>query len=107
MVMGFMVYRHFQNREEKPTENQARLHEVSKALDLYYQDCKTFPSVAQGFDPLLKQPEVEPLCAKWDGPYLDEEDLVDNKGQLFVYSRDEEFYVLELPKGSEPSSAQQ
>lgn len=101
-----LVYRQYQNREIKPTENQARLHEVSKALDLYYQDCKTFPTVEQGFNPLLSKPESEPLCEKWDGPYLDEEDLVDNEGHAFVYTRDEEFYSLELANPQSSASQQ-
>ena len=69
----------------------SQMAEVTRALDLYYQDCKVFPEVAKGLRALVEKPET---CPNWQGPYLAENHLNDVWGRPYLYQREEEFYSL-------------
>jgi general secretion pathway protein G len=79
----------------KPRQEQeigvTRLREVNKALDLFYQDCKSFPKAEIGLQALVEKQED---CKNWQGPYLDRELLKDAWGRPYLYAREEEYYSL-------------
>jgi general secretion pathway protein G len=79
----------------KPKQEQeigaARLREVNKALDLFYQDCKSFPKADAGLTSLIEKPED---CKDWQGPYLERGLLNDAWGRPYIYAREEEYYSL-------------
>jgi len=50
----------------------------AKALDLYYLDCKGFPTEEQGLQALMEEPAASEEGAgvkNWDGPYLEAPEL--------------------------------
>ncbi len=69
----------------------SRLREVNKALDLFYQDCKSFPKAEVGLQALVAKQED---CKSWQGPYLDQALLEDAWGRSYLYAREEEYYSL-------------
>jgi len=58
------------SRMKKAKINQAKIHigELGKALDMYYTDCNSYPTTAEGLGALVTQPST---CAQWGpDPYL-------------------------------------
>ncbi len=57
-------------RMKKAKINQAKIQigEISKALDMYYTDCNSYPTSAEGLGALVTQPSS---CSQWGpDPYL-------------------------------------
>jgi len=60
---------------------------ISMALHQYKLDNKRYPSTEQGLMALYTVPEIEPLAAKWDGPYINRETLIhDPWNNPYLYS---------------------
>ncbi len=57
------------------------------ALQAYYVDCGTFPSVQQGLDALWQKPVLVPVPSNWSGPYVDKCIQNDPWGNPFVYAQ--------------------
>ncbi|MCM2280475.1 MAG: type II secretion system protein GspG [Bdellovibrionaceae bacterium] len=73
---------------------QERLRDLEKSIDMYYADCKSFPTMEQGLEALRAAPDQEPRCSKWDGPYADVDLFTDPWGNRFIYGRDGDFFTL-------------
>lgn len=93
-VCGFGVFALFQSKHRAEREVRVGLAEVGKALDMYFQDCKDFPTLEQGLDALLVAPEMGPRCDTWSGPYFTGASLLDPWGRRFIYERDGAYYSL-------------
>lgn len=70
------------------------MRELERSIDLYYADCKAFPTEDQGLDALRYPPAKEPHCLSWDGPYAEGTSLMDPWGRTFIYLRDGDFFSL-------------
>lgn len=58
------------SRMKKAKVNQAKIQigELSKALDMYYTDCSSYPTAAEGLDALVAAPST---CPGWGpDPYV-------------------------------------
>lgn len=93
IAAGYAIYR-FAVHTDVAADIQVRLRELEKSIDLYYVDCKMFPTEDQGLEALRFAPEKEPLCPTWQGPYADNANLMDPWGRAFIYGRDGDFYSL-------------
>lgn len=93
IVVGLGLRRYM--RVAAPADDmRLRMRELERSLDLYYADCKSFPTVEQGLGALLDSPKAEPLCETWDGPYADENLLKDQWGNFYLYGREDVFFSL-------------
>lgn len=66
----------------------AQIKSIRSALDQYRIDTRTYPSTEEGLEALFSEPseDEEGSSSKWNGPYLDGEDLpVDPWGNDFQY----------------------
>jgi len=90
---AYFGYRHYEGRKSRSTDIRVSIREAVRAVDMYYVDCKTFPSAEQGLAALFSEPTTEPKCRRWDGPYAESE-LKDPWGRPFIYERDGDFFVL-------------
>lgn len=91
-LMAALAY--YWNNVRSPDVARVALTEVARALDLYFQDCKDFPSIEQGLDALVVAPKAGQLCEAWAGPYLEGTSLLDPWGRRFIYERDGAYYIL-------------
>lgn len=84
------------SRMKKAKINQAKIQigEISKALDMYYTDCNSYPTGAEGLQALVAQPGG---CAQWGpDPYLKRAPK-DPWGQDFIYdSQGNTFTIISL-----------
>lgn len=55
------------------------------ALEAYYIDCGSYPTVEQGLSALRKKSEIEPVSDSWNGPYLYKDVPKDPWGNDFEY----------------------
>ena len=55
------------------------------ALEAYYIDCGRYPTVEQGLAALRKKPEIEPVSAGWNGPYMYKDAPKDPWGNEYEY----------------------
>jgi len=58
---------------------------IAMALDLYETDNGNYPSTHQGLKALIEKPLTEPTPTNWKGPYINEENLRDPWGNVYVY----------------------
>jgi len=61
---------------------EIQLTNVSSALQLYYLDVGSYPSEAEGLGALIEAPTASD---GWQGPYLDQSDLVDPWNREWIY----------------------
>lgn len=93
IAAGYGIYK-FTVRPDESEGIQVRLRDLEKAIDLYYADCKMFPTEEQGLEALRFAPEKKPQCPEWQGPYAEGAKLMDPWGHPFIYGRDGDFYSL-------------
>jgi len=77
-VLVAMVVPSISGRGEQARKTAAKTDiesNISNALDLYQLDNGRYPTTEQGLNALLQQPTVEPIPAKWNGPYLKKKKL--------------------------------
>ena len=80
-------------RLKKANMNQAKIliGEVSKALDMYYTDCSTYPSTEEGLQALIQKPAG---CASWGpDPYLKKLNK-DPWGKELIYENVGNTYII-------------
>lgn len=64
----------------------AQISNLETALKEYAADMKGFPKTEDGLKALLSKPSDEKKAKRWDGPYLDEQELpVDPWDNEFIY----------------------
>lgn len=81
------------SRMKKAKINQAKIHigEIGKALDMYYTDCNSYPTTAEGLGALVTQPSG---CSQWGpDPYLKRAPK-DPWGADYIYESQGNTYVL-------------
>ena len=64
---------------------KSQIESFKAALASYYIDCGTYPSDSQGLNALFTKPDMYPVPALWNGPYLDKEIPVDPWGHPYEY----------------------
>jgi general secretion pathway protein G len=82
-VSGFMVARYLGRARVIGARTQ--IDAFSLALSGYYIDAGRYPSTEQGLEALWRRPTLEPVPARWDGPYLEKELGPDPWGNGYVY----------------------
>ncbi len=90
-VVGFLD-------KSRVSNAKIQIKEISKALDMYYADCGSFPTTEQGLAALTQSPGD--TCPNWGPePYRKKEDR-DPWGGAFLYESDSSTYVVRsLGKG--------
>ena len=80
----------------KVDATKVQMKQLGNVLDLYRQECGTYPTTEQGLDALLNEPAAEPKCRNYDREgYLKEKKLPgDGFGNPFLYESDGSKYVL-------------
>jgi general secretion pathway protein G len=72
---------------------KSALTEIAIQLNRFKEDCGFFPSSRQGLNALSENPQEEPKCKNWKGPYGSTQ-LKDTWGSDFVYSSEGQSFVL-------------
>jgi len=84
---------------------------LATALHRFKADCGRFPNAVEGLNALLKKPGGGDIGDKWKGPYVkDEDDLEDPWKQVYQYSYSvkdgqEQVRVWSLGKDGKPNTA--
>ena len=80
----------------KVDATKVQMKQLGNVLDLYRQECGTYPTTEQGLDALLNEPASEPKCTNYDKEgYLKEKKVPgDGFGNPFLYESDGSKYVL-------------
>jgi len=80
----------------KVDATKVQMKQLGNVLDLYRQECGTYPTTEQGLDALLNEPASEPKCTNYDKEgYLKEKKIPgDGFGNPFLYESDGSKYVL-------------
>lgn len=93
------------NAQQNANVKQTRLmmQQTADQLELYNQDCNSYPTSAQGLAALVKQPSSEPPCESWGpSPYAKEEPK-DAWGNRFGYESDGvEYEIISYGKNKRP-----
>ncbi len=85
-MIGPNVFRAADSADIQSTK--AQIKSISNALDQYRLDTRTYPNTEEGLNALFDEPseDEEGASSKWNGPYLDSEDLpTDAWGNDFQY----------------------
>ena len=83
-TVGVMAFRFFDKAKEASARTQ--IENLTLALSSYLFDCRQYPSQQQGLEALWQKPVLEPVPARWDGPYVDKPIKADPWGQPYEYS---------------------
>ncbi len=80
-------------RMKKAQINQARIQigELSKALDMYYTDCNSYPSTSEGLGALVTQPAS---CPQWGPDAYVKKMPKDPWGTEFIYESQGSTFTL-------------
>lgn len=62
-------------RQANPAAAKNQIESFKIALNIYLNDCRSYPSQEQGLEALLQKPVLEPVPEKWNGPYLETKEL--------------------------------
>ena len=81
------------NTSARNAAAKTQIESFCTALEAYYIDCGTYPSLEQGLSALRKKPEVYPISNNWSGPYLYKDPPKDPWG--FEYE-----YLMPGPEGN-------
>ena len=75
------------------------MSKLADALEMYSQDCNTYPTTDQGLEALMDAPQGEPSCDSW-GPVKYIKKLPkDPWGRPYIYESDGvEFNIITLGK---------
>nr|MBP3681579.1 type II secretion system major pseudopilin GspG [Clostridia bacterium] len=90
-TVGFMAINNLEKARNAAAKTQ--IESFCTALEAYYIDCGTYPSLEQGLSALRKKPEVYPISNNWSGPYLYKDPPKDPWG--FEYE-----YLMPGPEGN-------
>jgi general secretion pathway protein G len=79
---------------------KAGMRQVMDQLEMYNQDCNSYPTTEQGLEALVKQPAGDPPCESW-GPQPYSKELPKYAwGTKFVYTSDgTDFEIVSYGKG--------
>jgi general secretion pathway protein G len=72
-ILAAMIVPNFAGRGKQARIAAARVDidtNIAMALDLYELDCGHYPTIDQGLSALFKKPEIAPVPANWNGPYI-------------------------------------
>lgn len=93
--VGFVAVNSLDNARRASAQSQ--IDSFCIALEAYYIDCGSYPSEEQGLSALRTKPTIEPVSAKWNGPYLYKNIPSDPWGNPYVYmipGRDGDYYGI-------------
>lgn len=79
------------------------MQQIMDQLEMYQQDCNSYPTTSQGLNALIKQPSGEPACESW-GPTPYAKDVAkDPWGNEFGYESDGTSYeIISYGKDKKP-----
>lgn len=83
-----MIVPRLTGRSEKAKESIAKADitiNIPTALKLYELDNGILPTTEQGLEALVAKPVRPPLPVSWNGPYVENCDLFDPWGRLYIY----------------------
>jgi general secretion pathway protein G len=83
-----MIVPRLTGRSEKAKESIAKADitvNIPTALKLYELDNGRFPTTEQGLEALAKKPARSPMPLNWNGPYIENQDLIDPWGRPYLY----------------------
>lgn len=58
---------------------------IPTALKLYELDNGRFPTTSQGLEALVSRPSASPVPRNWNGPYIENRDILDPWGNRYQY----------------------
>jgi general secretion pathway protein G len=103
-----MIVPRLTGRSERAKESIARADitiNIPTALKLYELDSGRFPTTEQGLEALVRKPSRAPIPLNWNGPYVENHDLVDPWGRAYIYrypsSRGTDYDLYSLGKSGE------
>lgn len=72
-------------------------------LEMYNQDCNSYPTSSQTLSALVKQPDGEPPCESWGPQPYSKEIPRDAWGNAFIYESDgTEYEIISYGKDKKP-----
>lgn len=72
-------------------------------LEMYNQDCNSYPTTGQGLAALVKQPSGDPACESWGPQPYSKEEPKDSWGNAFGYESDgTDFEIISFGKDKRP-----
>lgn len=81
--VGFRAVNSLDNARRASAQSQ--IDSFCIALEAYYIDCGSYPSEEQGLNALRTKPTIEPVSARWNGPYLYKNIPDDPWGNPYIY----------------------
>ncbi len=93
--VGFVAVNSLDNARRASAQSQ--IDSFCIALEAYYIDCGSYPSEEQGLSALRTKPVIEPVSARWNGPYLYKNIPEDPWGNPYLYTipgRDGDHYGI-------------
>lgn len=82
-LVGPMLFANVSDAKVQAARSQIELFGL--ALDGYRLDNDAYPSGEQGLEALRTMPTIEPIPARWRGPYLRKDVPLDPWGHAYVY----------------------
>ncbi len=94
-ILGLVANRIFGARD-RARDKQVKIimQQITDQLEMYQQDCNSYPTTAQGLLALVKQPSGEPACESWGPTPYAKEEAKDPWGKRFVYESDGTTYEV-------------
>ncbi len=72
LLAGLVLPRMMGRTEEARRQTaEVQIRSIENALALYYADNGTYPTTEQTLKALVEKPTLDPVPAKWKGPYLE------------------------------------
>jgi general secretion pathway protein G len=97
-AVGFSAIKYIERAKTAACRNQIETFRL--ALQSYLLDCDQFPTEAQGLAALWEKPDLAPVPARWDGPYVDRQIPKDPWGGNYIYQnpgkKDLPFSIMSL-----------
>lgn len=89
-ILGSQIFSRF--KTAKVRQAKLQMSEVTKALDVFYADCNSYPDSSQGLNALVTAPAN---CKNWGPePYVKPSLLKDPWGSDFIYENEGSSYTI-------------
>lgn len=93
------------NSQQNAMVKQTKLmiNQTIDQLEMYNQDCNSYPTTTQGLSALVKQPAGEPPCESWGPQPYSKGEPKDAWGNAFGYESDgTDFEIISYGKDKRP-----
>jgi general secretion pathway protein G len=79
------------------------MKQVMDQLEMYNQDCNSYPTTSQGLEALVKQPAGDPPCESWGPQPYSKDTPKDAWGTVFHYESDgTDYEIISYGKDRKP-----